>query len=175
MVMPSSPSPGSGFGHSGSTSKIGASTIAGACAVAVPCTITRPAPRPMTPAARSVPHRSRWSWKNRIIDYLPYVLFTTSCSPLQRAERCIETQTSPLAAHELQPEFLLGPQHHGPAVEKRHDGGLDRGRVAGAKPRQRHHRVALVVQGDRQQPLAGLVVHRIGAAEAVHPADLDEV
>src|SRR5215208_1124552 len=47
MVMPSKPSLGIGFGHSGSTSKMGASTIA-SCAVAVNCNIDTPAQRHTT-------------------------------------------------------------------------------------------------------------------------------
>src|SRR5215468_12648906 len=56
IVWPSSASLGSGFGHSGSTSKIGASTIV-SCAVAACCNIATPAQKPVTPAASAAPQR----------------------------------------------------------------------------------------------------------------------
>ena len=54
MVMPSSHSLGNGFGHSGSTSKIGTSTIEG-CAVAASCRTETPRPMPIMSAASAPP------------------------------------------------------------------------------------------------------------------------
>src|SRR5215475_11504580 len=68
--MPSSASLGSGFGHSGSTSKIGASTIA-SCAVAAGCNIHTPAPKPTMPAANATPQRRFRCFARLIIAFLP--------------------------------------------------------------------------------------------------------
>src|SRR5262249_18595539 len=82
--------------------------------------------------------------------------------------------TSPLAPHEFQTELLLGPQHHGRAVEEGDDGGRRCGRIGRAKRGEGDHHIAFVIEGDREQPIARLVVgNLVGPAEAVHPADLD--
>src|SRR5260370_41990427 len=66
IVMPSNPSLGNGFGHSGSTSKIGTSTI-DCCALAVNCSADKPAPRPMTLAASAPPYMRFRFWMSLII------------------------------------------------------------------------------------------------------------
>src|SRR5271169_4276329 len=106
MVMPSNPSLGNGFGHRGSTSNIGTSTVL-SCAVAVFWSIDRPAPRPMTPAAIAAPYMK-----------------CRCCMSFIRLPPCC-LFISPFATHELEAEFLLGPEHHRSAVEKVNDGRLE--------------------------------------------------
>src|SRR5260370_6727854 len=66
MVQPSSQLFGSGFGHSGSTSKIGACTVE-PWASARFCNTAWPIPRPRMPAASAVPHTNLRSRNNLIM------------------------------------------------------------------------------------------------------------
>jgi len=62
---------------------------------------------------------------------------------------------------------------HRSALEEGDDGRLDRGGIAVTQRRDRHDHVALVIEGDRQQGLAGFAVgHPIAPCQAIHPADL---
>src|SRR5438445_1733431 len=80
---------------------------------------------------------------------------------------------SPASLEEFQPEFLLGPQNHGIAVQERHDGALDLGGIVAAEGRDRGHDVAFIVVGDRQDAVVA-IGDPIGSAQPFHPACLDD-
>src|SRR3984893_13780788 len=112
-------------------------------------------------------------------------LYTSAPAPARIATQCPRPMgcddqgqdafgPSPVAADVFEPELLLGPEHHGPAVEEGDDRGLDDGRIAVAERRERHHHIALIVECDGQHALAFVFVRcPVGTAEPLHPADLD--